>query len=78
MTDEVTRLEARIAQLDTLLAHLDHCHRIMGSLFEVAIIDNDDEPSTMPPPTVADEIPKALPLALASQPNHQRTQGEPE
>jgi hypothetical protein len=50
----------------------------MKFLFEVAIIDNDDEPSTMPPPTVADEIPKALPLAVASQPNQQGTQGEPE
>lgn len=44
MTDEVTRLQARIAQLDTLLAQLDHCHRMMERLFNVATTDYDRKP----------------------------------
>jgi hypothetical protein len=44
MTDEVTRLQARIAQLDTLLAQLHHCHRMMERLFNVAATDNDRKP----------------------------------
>jgi hypothetical protein len=44
MTDEVTRLQARIAQLDNLLAQLDHCHRIMERLFNDATTDHDRKP----------------------------------